>query len=267
MSKHSADIGIFSGSGMYELTTGQVETIKVSTPYGSPSDTIDICNINGVKVAFLPRHGKKHSIPPHSINYRANLWAMKELGVKRIIAPCACGSLQANIHPGEFVVTDQFVDRTKNRKDTFSDGANVMHISSAEPYCSQLRKLAIAAIEDEGAVVHEEGTMVVINGPRFSTKAESRWFTQMGWHTINMTQYPEAVLAQELGICLVNIAMITDYDAGLVGDVPEVSAQAVFKTFKKTIDVLHRILIKLVKIIPEDKTCRCKQKVEEAYFC
>lgn len=267
MTKHSADIGIFSGSGMYELSEGKVETIKVSTPYGAPSDLIDICDIGGLKVAFLPRHGKKHTIPPHNINYRANLWAMKELGVKRIISPCAVGSLQANIKPGDFVVTDQFVDRTKSRKDTFSDGASVMHISSAEPYCPQLRKLAIDAITAEGAVVHESGTMVVINGPRFSTKAESKWFTQMGWHTINMTQYPEVVLAQELGICFVNIAMITDFDAGLVGDVPEVSAQAVFETFKESIGVLHKILIRLVKSIPEDKKCRCLQKVDEAYFC
>ncbi len=266
--KYSADIGIFSGSGMYNLDAADVQSVKINTPYGAPSDLIDICEIDGIKIAFLPRHGKKHTIPPHMINYRANLWAMQSLGVKRIISPCAVGSLQSNIKPGDFVVTDQFVDRTKGRNDTFSDGPDVMHISSAEPYCPELRKIAIDAIKSEGAVAHEEGTIVVINGPRFSTKAESKWFTQMGWHTVNMTQYPEIVLSQELGICMVNIAQVTDFDAGLVGDVPEVSAKEVIQTFQKSIGTLHKILMKIVKNIPKEKNnCRCTQKVDEAYFC
>jgi 5'-methylthioadenosine phosphorylase len=266
--KYQADIGIFSGSGMYKFAAENIESVKINTPYGQPSDLIDICTIDNKKVAFLPRHGRNHSIPPHKINFQANLWAMKELGVKRIISPCACGSLQSHIKPGDFVVTDQFVDRTKNRKDTFNDGPEVMHIASADPYCPELRELAAKAIEAENATVHKEGTMVIINGPRFSTKAESKWFTQMGWDTVNMTQYPEVVLAQELGICIVNIAMITDYDAGLVGNVEEVTTKEVMKMFQQSIGTLQKILVRLVKNIPENKEkCRCLQKVDEAYFC
>lgn len=266
--KFQADIGIFSGSGMYEFAADKIETIKLNTPYGPPSDLIEICTIGDKKVAFLPRHGRKHSIPPHKINYRANLWAMKELGVSRIISPCACGSLQKEIKPGEFVVTDQFVDRTKGREDTFCEGPEVMHIAAAEPYCPELRQLAMAAIKDEGAVGHKEGTIVVINGPRFSSKAESKWFTQMGWHTVNMTQYPEVVLAQELGICIVNIAMITDYDAGLVGDVPEVTTKEVVRMFQSSVGILQKILLRLIREMPvERKNCRCLQKVDEAFFC
>lgn len=265
---HHADIGIFSGSGMYEFAAEKTETIKINTPYGPPSDEIDICTIGHKKIAFLPRHGKKHSIPPHKINYRANLWAMKELGVSRIIAPCACGSLQEAMEPGHFVITDQFIDRTSGRIDTFSDGPDVMHIAAAEPYCPQLRKLAKDAVEQSGGIVHPSGTIVVINGPRFSSKAESKWFSQMGWHTVNMTQYPEVVLAQELGICIVNIAMVTDYDAGLAGNVPEVTTKEVLKMFQQNLGLLQKILIKLVNDIPADRDqCRCLQKVDEAFFC
>jgi 5'-methylthioadenosine phosphorylase len=265
---YKADIGIFSGSGMYDFAADQIKSIKVNTPYGPPSDLIEIGTIGDKKVAFLPRHGRNHSIPPHKINYRANLWAMKELGVKRIISPCACGSLQTEIKPGDFVVTDQFVDRTKGREDSFCEGPDVMHIAAAEPYCPELRKLALAAIESEGAIAHKSGTIVVINGPRFSSKAESKWFTQMGWHTVNMTQYPEVVLAQELGICIVNIAMITDYDAGLAGNVAEVTTKEVVKMFQNSIGTLQKILIRLINDIPDQKkNCRCEQKVDEAYFC
>ena len=263
-----ADIGIFSGSGMYELAADKIEKVKISTPYGPPSDLIDICTIGNQKVAFLPRHGRQHTIPPHMINYRANLWAMKELGVSRIISPCAVGSLQTNIKPGDFVVSDQFIDRTCGRRDTFADGPDVMHIAAAEPYCPELRKLAISALRAEGLTVHTEGTVVVINGPRFSSRAESKWFTQMGWHTVNMTQYPEVVLAQELGICIVNLAMITDYDAGLAGNVPEVTTREVVRMFQQSVGQLHKVLIRLVNTIPAERggQCRCPQKPAEGYF-
>ena len=268
MKEVKAEIGIFSGSGMYELVAEKIESVKINTPYGAPSDTIDICSINGKKVAFLPRHGRNHSIPPHKINYRANLWAMKDLGVSRIISPCACGSLQKEMAPGDFVITDQFIDRTKGREDTFSQGPEVMHIAAAEPYCPQLRALAKNAVETAGGKVHESGTIVVINGPRFSSKAESKWYSQMGWHTVNMTQYPEVVLAQELGICIVNIAMVTDYDAGLAGNVAEVTTKEVLKIFKQNLDKMQKILVKMVETIPTERNeCRCLQKVDEAYFC
>lgn len=262
--KHSADIGIFGGSGFHSFV-GKTREVKINTPYGQPSDSISIGEFEGKKIAFMPRHGRNHSIPPHLVNYRANLWAMKELGVTRLVAPCACGSLRAEIKPGDFVVTDQFVDRTSGRKDTFCEGPSVMHISAAEPYCPQLRKIAVESIRENGITAHDGGTIVVINGPRFSSKAESRWFTQMGWHTVNMTQYPEVVLAQELGICIVNIALATDYDAGLDGNVPEVTAAEVMETFKHNAENLRKIMQPIIRKIPvERNVCQCAQKVEQA---
>lgn len=262
--KHSAEIGVFGGSGFYSFVA-KTEEVKVNTPYGPPSDAISIGEVAGKNIAFMPRHGRNHSIPPHAINYRANMWAMYELGVRHLIAPCACGSLQANIKPGDFVVTDQFVDRTSGRADTFCEGPSVMHISSAEPYCPSLRMLAVEAVKSQGIVAHDGGTIVVIQGPRFSTKAESRWFTSMGWHVINMTQYPEAVLAQELGMCLVNIALVTDYDAGLVGNVPEVNAAEVMAVFHKNAENLKKVMEPLIQSIAGHRfSCRCAAKVKEA---
>ncbi len=258
-----AEIGVFGGSGFYSFVTNTHE-VKINTPYGSPSDSISIGEVEGTRVAFIPRHGRNHSIPPHLINFRANLWAMKELGVTRIVSPCACGSLQPNMKPGEFVVTDQFVDRTSGRADTFCEGPSVMHISAANPYCPELRKIATDVIRRSGITVHGEGTIVVINGPRFSSTAESKWFTQMGWHVINMTQYPEVVLAQELGICIVNIALVTDFDAGLVGNVPEVTASQVMEIFKQNSENLKKIMLPLIREIPKARnSCRCLKKVEE----
>lgn len=259
-----ADVGVFGGSGFYSFVTNTQE-YRISTPYGPPSDVVAIGEIGPIKVAFIPRHGKTHAIPPHRINFRANLWAMHALGVTRIISPCACGSLQPHIKPGDFVISDQFVDRTANREDSFCEGPSVSHISSAEPYCPELRALSVAAVKQAGVTMHDGGTIVVIQGPRFSTKAESRWFTNMGWDTINMTQYPEVVLAQELGMCIVNIALVTDYDAGLVGNVAEVTAAEVLATFKKNSDNLKRIMEPLIRSIPTARNaCRCAQKVEEA---
>lgn len=254
--ERKADIGVFGGSGFYSFLE-DVEEIKMETPYGHPSDRIALATIKGKRVAFLPRHGKDHSIPPHMINYRANLWAMKSLGVKRIIAPTASGSLQPEIKPGDFVVCDQFIDRTTGRKDTFYDGPITTHISTAEPYCPVLRKLAIDTAKELGISVHERGTVVVIQGPRFSTKAESRWFSKMGWEVINMTQYPEVVLARELEICYANIALITDYDAGLEGD-PEVAAvthDAVIKIFKENNEKVKTLLYSMIEKMDDERNC------------
>jgi len=198
-----AEIGVFGGSGFYSLFDGPVEEVTINTPYGQPSDKITIGEIAGHRVAFLPRHGKQHQFAPHSIPYRANLWAMKELGVKRIIAPNAAGSLTRYIKPGDFVICDQFVDRTSGRADTFYNGPEVMHVSTADPYCPELRALAVHCTRELGIPAHEKGTMVVIQGPRFSTKAESRWYQQAGFEIIGMTQYPEAALAGELALCYV----------------------------------------------------------------
>ena len=178
----TAEIGVFGGSGFYALLP-EVREIKVDTPYGSPSDSIFLAEVAGRRVAFLPRHGRRHTIPPHKINYRANVWAMRSLGVKAVISPCAAGSLQRDVKPGDFVVCDQFVDRTNGRADTFFDGPIVTHLSSADTYDPVLRELTIQTIRDHGIPVHECGTVVVIQGPRFSTKSESRWFMDAGWIT------------------------------------------------------------------------------------
>lgn len=217
--ERKAEIGVFGGSGLYSMEGATVlEEIKVETPFGAPSDLITIVEIARKRVAFLPRHGRKHQYPPHKVPYKANIWAMKALGVERVLAPNAVGSLQRHIKPGDFVICDQFVDRTRHRDDTFFNGPITTHVSTADPYCPQLRAIAIEACRDLGIPHHERGTVVVIEGPRFSTKAESRWFTQMGWEVINMTQYPEVVLAREAELCYVNISIVTDYDTGLVAE-------------------------------------------------
>ena len=266
MLNKKADIGIFGGSGFYSFMES-IEEIQIITPYGEPSDNLFLGKIGDVTVAFLPRHGRKHSIPPHKINYRANLWAMKELGVTRIISPCAVGSLQKQIAPGDFVISDQYVDRTRGRIETFYDGPIATHVSAADPYCSELRELAIKATEENKIKCHKTGTIVVIQGPRFSTKSESKWFTGMGWSTINMTQYPEAHLARELEMCVVNIALATDYDCGLVGDVAPVSHSEVMQVFQKNLDKLRTVLFKLVSVIPKERTkCKCNEILKHARF-
>jgi 5'-methylthioadenosine phosphorylase len=254
-----AVIGIFGGSGFYSLLD-QVEEFAVETPYGAPSDRIAIGAICGKKVAFLPRHGKHHQHPPHIINYRANLWAMKSLGVRQIIGPCAAGSLQPHIQPGDFVVIDQFVHRTWGRKDTFFDGPVTTHLSAADPYCERMREVAVATARGMGITVHPQGTVVVIQGPRFSTRAESREFSKHGWEVINMTQYPEGWLARELGMCYVNIALITDYDVGLEGqaDIKPVTHQAVMEVFTKNNERLKNLLFKMVAALPAEVECQCR---------
>ena len=266
MENKKANIGIFGGSGFYSFLEN-IEEVNIKTPYGNPSDNLFLGNIHGKSVAFLPRHGRKHSVPPHKINYRANLWAMKELGVTRIISPCAVGSLQKEIKPGDFVISDQYVDRTRGRIDTFYDGPVATHVSAADPYCSELRELAIKSTEENKIKCHKTGTIVVIQGPRFSTKSESKWFTSMGWSTINMTQYPECHLAKELELCVVNIALATDYDSGLVGDVAPVTHAEVMHIFEQNLDKLRKVLFKLVSIIPvERKKCKCGEVLKHAQF-
>jgi len=262
--EYKADIGVFGGTGFYELFDKKHEEIKVDTPYGPPSDRIAIGEISGKKVAFLPRHGKDHRLPPHMIPYRANLYAFKMLGVKRIIAPCAAGSLQRKIKPGDFVVCDQLVNRTFRRIDTFYDGPTVTHISFADPYCPELRQIAIEVLQELGVPFHDKGTVVVIEGPRFSTRAESRWYTQMGWEVINMTQYPEAVLARELEMCYVNLSIITDYDIGFEGEVSPVTAEEVIKIFKDNMEKAKQVILKMIDRIPLERKCGCGEALRNA---
>jgi 5'-methylthioadenosine phosphorylase len=247
---YKADVGIFGGSGFYSLMQN-VQEIEVETPYGKPSDMISIAEFSGKKVAFIPRHGKHHQLPPHKIPYKANLYAMKQLGVSKIIAPTASGSLKPDIRPGDFVICDQFVDRTWGREDTYFNGPETRHTSSAHPYCSQLRELAVKTGRELGIRVHDHGTVVVIQGPRFSTKAESRWFSKMGWEVINMTQYPECILAKELEIPYVNISLITDYDAGLEGndEIKPVTEEEVFRVFNENNDKVKKVIYKMIEML------------------
>jgi 5'-methylthioadenosine phosphorylase len=246
-----AEIGVFGGSGFYSLLE-DVREIKVDTPYGAPSDSFFLAEVGGRSVAFLPRHGRRHTIPPHGVPYRANVWAMRALGVKAVISPCAAGSLQREVAPGDFVVCDQFVDRTRGRADTFFDGPIVSHVSSAEIYDPTLRAIAIDVIREHGIPVHERGTVVVIQGPRFSTKAESRWFSDAGWEVINMTQYPEAYLCRELGMAVVNISLITDYDAGVIEGTEVVNALSVLEVFEKNASRIQKVVLDMIKRFPED---------------
>jgi 5'-methylthioadenosine phosphorylase len=258
---HQADIGVFGGSGFYSFLNN-IEEIEIDTPYGKPSDKFSLANYEGKKIAFLPRHGKTHNLPPHMIPYKANIYAMKQLGVKVILAPTASGSLQADIKPGDFVICDQFIDRTSGRKDTFFDGPETRHISAAHPYCPELRKLAIEIGKAQGITIHEKGTVVVIQGPRFSTVAESRWFSKMGWEVINMTQYPECYLAREMGICYANISLITDFDAGLEGheDIPPVTEEEVYKVFNENNEKVKKMLFDIIKNVDISKmNCNCKK--------
>lgn len=260
--EHKADIGVFGGSGFYQFLP-DVQEIWVETPYGPPSDRISLAEVGGRRVAFLPRHGRDHRYPPHMVPYRANIWAMKQLGVSRIIGPCAAGSLASHVKPGQFVVCDQFVDRTTGRADTFYDGPVVTHVSAADPYCPQLRSLAATTARDVDIQAHDRGTMVVIQGPRFSTRAESRWFQQQGWEVINMTGYPEAYLAREMEICYVNISLITDFDVGLEGAAP-VSHGEVLEVFKANIDKVRRLIQELIVRMPAERTCHCGEALKTA---
>jgi len=261
-----ADIGVFGGSGFYSLMEGPIELVSVQTPYGPPSDSIGIGRLGETRVAFLPRHGPHHRLPPHKINYRANLWAMAQLGVKRIIAPTAAGSLQPHIKPGDFVVSDQFVDRTYGREQTFYDGPRVVHISTADPYCPELRAEAVRVGREMGITVHDHGTVVVVQGPRFSTRAESKWFTSMGWEVINMTQYPEVVLARELNICYVNIALITDFDAGLEGaeGIEPVSVDEVVQVMNANNERVRRLIEALLPRVVAERGCDCGHTLDHA---
>jgi 5'-methylthioadenosine phosphorylase len=242
-------IGVFGGSGFYSFLD-DVEQVEVDTPYGRPSGPLTIGEVEGVRTAFLPRHGYRHELPPHAINYRANLWAMKEVGVRRIIGPCASGALKAELALGEFVVCDQFVDRTSGRADTFYDGPETTHVSAADPYCPDLRRLLVGTARELGIPVRDGGTVVVIQGPRFSTRAESRWFQDAGWDVINMTAYPEGFLARELELCYANISMVTDHDVGVDGTEP-VSHETVVRVFNQNNERLRELLFAVIPRIPE----------------
>jgi 5'-methylthioadenosine phosphorylase len=240
-----ADVGVFGGSGFYAFLD-DVEEHAISTPFGAPAAPATIGVLDGIRVAFIPRHGRSHEFPPHRVPYRANVAAMRDLGVRALLAPFAAGSLQPTIHPGDFVVVDQFVDRTSGRPDTFYDTFDdgPTHVSLADPYDAGLRQELVAAADELAITVHDGGTVVVVQGPRFSTRAESAWCRAQGWHVINMTQYPEAALAREAGIPYAGVALITDYDTGLEGmpGVEPVTQEQVFKFFDDNVDRVRDLL-------------------------
>lgn len=265
--KNTAEIGILGGSGFYDLAKNLKE-IKVETPYGLPSDKISVGVIAGRKVAFLPRHNKNHEIPPHKINYCANIWALKSLGVHHIVTVTAVGSLQLKYKPGSFVIVDQFIDRTRSRIDTFYNGPIVTHVSSAYPYCSEVSKIMYAKGREMGLDIYGKGTVVVINGPRFSTAAESMWYTKMEWDVVNMTQYPEVVLAKEVSVGYSAIAIVTDYDAGIIGlkEIKPVSVETIRNIFSKTLPMSKKLVLKTIASLPKRMTCKCHLSLKDARF-
>ncbi len=257
-----AEIGIIGGTGLYDpKLVKNVKEVKVKTLFGKPSDAIMLGEMEGRKVAFLPRHGKKHTIRPTDVNSRANIAAMKQLGVNRILASSTVGSLREEFMPGDIVFVDQFIDRTTRREESFFTEERVCHISVAEPMCPDLRKILISTAKKDGFVAHSAGTYVCIEGPRFSTKAESRMFRGWGADVVGMTLVPECVLAREAEICYANISTVTDYDVWK--DHP-VSADEILKVMKANIENVKRILVDAVAKIPEDRSCECKSALRSA---
>jgi len=255
-------IGIIGGSGVYDTNLlSNAEEIIVSTPYGKPSAPITVGEFQGNKIAFLPRHGKKHSIAPHDINSRANIWALKQLGVKVILAPCAVGSMKEEIKSGDFVFVNQFIDRTHGRESTFYDKDKVCHISVADPFCSRIRKLLSETAEELKLKHHKKGTSICINGPRFSTKAESKLFQSWDADVVGMTLVPESVLAREAEICYVSIAMATDYDCWKDH---AVSMNDVIKTVKKNQENSKKLLTYLIPKININEDCSCHHALKDA---
>jgi len=224
-----------------------------------------IGDVGGRRVAFIPRHGVNHEYPPHMIPYRANAWAMRELGVSRVIGPCAAGSLRPGVGLGDFVVCDQIVDRTRSRPHTFYDGPVTTHISFADPYCPTMRGVLAGEGRRLGITMHESATMVVIEGPRFSTRAESAWFASQGWDTLNMTGYPEALLARELELCYANVSLITDYDVGVEG-APPVSHDEVIRVFTDNNARLRELLFVVIPSLPAERDCACATALTGARF-
>ncbi len=241
-------LGLIGGSGFYTFFESDVRNIDVDTPYGEPSAPVTVGAIGEHEVAFLPRHGATHQFSAHAVPYRANMWALRKLGVRRVLAPCAVGSLDPENGPGAVVVPDQLVDRTSGRADTYFD-SGAIHVDFADPYCPTLR----AAVTALPGVV-DGGTMVVIQGPRFSTRAESQWFASAGFSLVNMTGYPEAVLARELEMCYAAIALVTDLDAGgRAGD--GVKAVEVFAQFERNIELFKKLVREAIGRVAVERTC------------
>lgn len=255
-----ADIGIIGGSGFYSFIDDP-ERVDVSTPFGPPSAALSVGDVAGRRVAFVPRHGLRHQYPPHKVNYRANLWALRSMGVRQVLAPCAVGSLQRHLTPGTFVVPDQVVDRTYRDGHTiWEQEGPVVHVSFADPYCPRGRAALLAGGEAGGEPLTDGGTLVVINGPRFSSRAESRWHSAAGWSVVGMTGMPEASVARELALCFSTVCMITDMDAGVEGE-GGVSHAAVLEVFEANIERLTSLLWRTIERMPSGD-CGCRHALD-----
>jgi len=241
-------LGVIGGSGFYTFVESAVRTVDVETPYGRTSAPVTIGAVAGHEVAFLPRHGSTHEFSAHTVPYRANMWALRKLGVRRVFGPCAVGSLDPANGPGTIVVPDQLVDRTSGRADTYFDSGAV-HVDFADPYCPTLR----AAVTGLPGVL-DGGTMVVIQGPRFSTRAESQWFASAGFSLVNMTGYPEAVLARELEMCYATIALVTDLDAGIAAG-EGVKTVEVFAQFERNIELFKKLVREAIGRVASERNC------------
>lgn len=253
------EIGVIGGSGFYSLAD-DLDEVVVDTPYGPPSDPLMVGTVAGRRVAFLPRHGRDHRFPPHRINYRANLWALRSVGVRQIVAPSAVGGLRADLGPGTLVVPDQLVDRTSGRVQTFYDEGAV-HVSMADPYCANGRAVVLSAAGVARWSPLDGGTLVVIEGPRFSTRAESRWFASNGWVVVGMTGHPEAVLARELALCYTSVALVTDLDAGVEHGAGVTHAE-VLDFFGRNVDRLRSLLLDVIPALPVERTCTCPHALD-----
>ena len=260
-----AEIGIFGGTGIYDSgLLKESKEITVDTPFGKTSDSITVGIFKGKKIAFMPRHGKKHNIPPHLINFRANIWAFKEIGIKRIIAPSAVGSLNQELKPGDFVLPSQFIDFTKSREYSFYDEGKVIHISVADPFCPELQNAVSSAADKLNIALHKNCTYICIEGPRFSTRAESKFYKDViGADVIGMTLVPECQLAREAQMCYVSISTVTDYD---VWAEKPVTAKEVIETLSRNVEKTKKILTMLPEFISQKRNCACEKALAEAEF-
>ena len=255
-----ASVGVIGGSGFYEFLEDAQE-VEVQTPFGPPSDPLTIGTIAGRSVAFLPRHGRDHRFPPHRIPYLANLWALRSVGVQQVLAPSAVGSLTAQYGPGTLVIPDQVVDRTSGRTQTYYADGGAVHVQFADPYCPAGRSAALSAASAAGWAVVPSGTLVIIEGPRFSTRAESQWYAAQGWTIVGMTGHPEAVLARELALCYTPLCLVTDTDAG-VAEGEGVTHDEVMRVFAANLTRLRSLLLAAVETLPDDRTCLCPASLD-----
>ena len=257
-----ADLGLIGGSGFYEFFD-RAERVRVETPFGAPSDDLVIGEVDGRRVAFIARHGQGHRFPPHRVNYRANLWALRSVGVRQVLSPCAVGSLRPELGPGTIVVPDQLVDRTWGRAHTYFDEPHgVVHVGFADPYCPQGRQAVLDAGQARGQALVDGGTLVVINGPRFSTRAESLWHQAQGWSIVGMTAAPEASLARELAMCFTTTALVTDLDAGLEHG-EGVTHEEVLRVFAENIEVVRALVLDTIAKLPgPDADCSCHHALD-----